>query len=330
MFRSNKPKIVNFRADYATTVDFCDIFISDTKHLYLLAFLLTANHQQSEQCFVSTVEEAFKGQAVFKEWVRSWLRCTLIENAIEIVSHASARNGRERDFWRAWQPGTQRECEIDTVTKLAPLERFVFAMSILERYSCLLYTSMMAVKGLPISTFAGQPKPASAPAPQKMCIRDRRDSAFVTYSEADGLPSDKNGPVYVDAKGRTWFAPLEGGLHWTKAGGTGSVRNAGLAGDVVYSISGREDELWLGRQRGGLTLLRNHGASITSKTYTRADGLAQNSVYAVYESNDGTVWAGTLNGGVSEFRNGRFTTYTTANGLSSVSYTHLDVYKRQH
>jgi ligand-binding sensor domain-containing protein/signal transduction histidine kinase len=148
-------------------------------------------------------------------------------------------------------------------------------------------------------------------------IERLRDSAFVTYSVADGLPSDQNGPVYVDAKGRTWFAPLEGGLHWTKAGGTGSVRNAVLAGDVVYSISGREGELWLGRQRGGLTVLRNHGASITSKTYTRADGLAQNTVYAVYESNDGTVWAGTLNGGVSEFRNARFTTYTTANGLSS-------------
>ena len=135
MFRSNKPKTVNFRADYAATVDFCDIFINDTKHLYLLAFLLTANHQESEQCFVSTVEEAFKGQAVFKEWVRSWLRRTLIENAIEIVLPASARNGREQEFWNAWQPGTQRECEIDTVTKLASFERFVFVMSILERYS---------------------------------------------------------------------------------------------------------------------------------------------------------------------------------------------------
>jgi DNA-directed RNA polymerase specialized sigma24 family protein len=135
VFRSNKPNTANFRADYATTVDFCDIFINDTKHLYVLAFLLTANHEESEQCFGSTVEEAFKGQAVFKEWVRSWLRRTLIENAIEIVSPASARNGGERDFWSAWQPGTQRECEIDTVTKLAPFERFVFIMSILESYS---------------------------------------------------------------------------------------------------------------------------------------------------------------------------------------------------
>ena len=38
---------------------------------------------------------------------------------------------------------------------------------------------------------------------------------------------------------------------------------------------------------------------------------------------DGTLWAGTLSGGLSEFRNGRFTTYTTANGISSNTVTSI-------
>jgi DNA-directed RNA polymerase specialized sigma24 family protein len=135
VFRSNKPKTAKFRADYAKHADFCDLFRNDTKPLYLLAFLLTANHKESEQCFVSTVEEGFKEQAVFKEWARSWVKRRLIENAIKIVSPASARNGRKRDLWSAGQRETQRECEINTVTKLDPLERFLFVMSILERYS---------------------------------------------------------------------------------------------------------------------------------------------------------------------------------------------------
>jgi hypothetical protein len=135
VFRSNKPKIEEFRADYATPVDFCGIFMNDTKPLYLLAFLLTTNHTESGQCFVSAVEKAFKEQAVFREWARSWAKRRLIENAIEIVSPASARQGRTRDLWNAAQSETKRECEIDTVTKLAPIERFVFVMSILERYS---------------------------------------------------------------------------------------------------------------------------------------------------------------------------------------------------
>src|SRR6266478_3079800 len=135
MFRSNKPKSANFRADYARHADFCDAFRNDIKPLYLLAFLLTANHRESERCFVSTVEEAFKGQAVFKEWARSWVKRRLIENAIEIVSPASARNGQKRDLWSAAKRETQREWEIDTVTQLAAFERFAFVMSILERYS---------------------------------------------------------------------------------------------------------------------------------------------------------------------------------------------------
>jgi hypothetical protein len=135
VFRSNKPKIPTFRGDYATPVDFCNMFRNDTKRLYLLAFLLTTNHKESEQCFVSTVEKAFKEQAVFKEWARSWIKRTLIENAIEIVSPALPRNGQRRELWSAGQRETQKECEIDGVTKLAAFERFVFVMSILERYS---------------------------------------------------------------------------------------------------------------------------------------------------------------------------------------------------
>jgi hypothetical protein len=134
VFRLNKRKITDFRADYATHADFCDVFRNDTKRLYLLAFLLTANHEESEQCFVSTVGEIFKEPTVFRECARSWVKRRLIENAIEIVSPESARNGHKRDLWSARQYETQRECEIDNVTKLAAFERFVFVMSVLERY----------------------------------------------------------------------------------------------------------------------------------------------------------------------------------------------------
>jgi ligand-binding sensor domain-containing protein/signal transduction histidine kinase len=152
-----------------------------------------------------------------------------------------------------------------------------------------------------------------------------RDSAFVTYTSAQGLPSENNGPVYVDPDERVWFAPLDGGLGWLKGGHVGSLRDEGLSKDVVYSIAGSKNELWVGRQKGGLTHLHfNSGdtaggsdGAIVVKTYTHAEGLAQDSVYAVHQSKDGAVWAGTLSGGVSEFRNDRFATYTTADGLAS-------------
>ncbi|MGB2635331.1 MAG: two-component regulator propeller domain-containing protein [Candidatus Acidiferrum sp.] len=147
-----------------------------------------------------------------------------------------------------------------------------------------------------------------------------RDSAFITYS-VSGLTSESGGPVYVDQAGRVWFAPYEGGLQWLAGEKNGDVTTAGLAQDVVYSIAGDEGDLWVGRQQGGLTRLRFSNGSLSARTYTQADGLAQNSVYAVYESRDGTVWAGTLSGGVSQYKDGRFKTYTTADGMSSNTVT---------
>ena len=149
-----------------------------------------------------------------------------------------------------------------------------------------------------------------------------RDSAFVTYSVA-GLQSESSGPVYVDQTERVWFAPFEGGLHWLRGEKSGSVASDRLNEDVVYSIAGGREELWIARQQGGLTHLRYAGGSVTTKTYTQADGLAQNSVYAVFQNHDDAVWAGTLSGGVSEFRNGHFTNYTTATGLASDTVTSI-------
>lgn len=150
-----------------------------------------------------------------------------------------------------------------------------------------------------------------------------RKAAFTTYSVAEGLPSDRVGPVYADSEGRIWFAPLEGGLYWIGDGEVHSVKTAGLDKDVIYSITGADSDLWLGRQTGGLTHLHYTGDSVESETYTQAQGLAQNNIYAVRETSDGAVWAGTLSAGLSRYEDGRFTTYTKGDGLASNTITSI-------
>ena len=144
-----------------------------------------------------------------------------------------------------------------------------------------------------------------------------RDSSFTTYGRDEGLPSESNGPIYVDVQGRTWFAPLDGGLYWLRNGQVGRVTADGLASDVTYSIAGSKRGLWVGRKQGGLTRLVIEGGSIGARTYRQADGLVDDTVYAVHENRDGTVWAGTLGGGASRFRDGRFTTFDAESGLAS-------------
>lgn len=148
-------------------------------------------------------------------------------------------------------------------------------------------------------------------------IERLRDSAFVTYSTGQGIPAANNGPVYVDSESRVWFGPAAGGLYWLRGGQVERVTSAGLGDDVIYSIAGDKTGLWIGRQKGGLTHLSYKDGSYKTETYTEAHGLAQNSVYAVNQNRDGSVWAGTLSGGVSQFSGGKFRNYTTKDGLAS-------------
>ncbi|MGA3225697.1 MAG: two-component regulator propeller domain-containing protein [Acidobacteriaceae bacterium] len=154
-------------------------------------------------------------------------------------------------------------------------------------------------------------------------IQCLRDSTFLTYAVA-GLHSESSGAIYVDPGDRVWYAPIEGGLYWMQGEKSGSITNDLLNQDVIYSIAGNRDELWIGRQQGGLSRLRYTDGSFATKTYTQVDGLAQNSVYTVHQNPDGTVWAGTVSAGVSRFKDGRFATYTVADGLGANSVTSIE------
>ena len=144
-----------------------------------------------------------------------------------------------------------------------------------------------------------------------------RDGTFVTYIARESPPSKQDGPVYVDSENRTWFAPAGGGLYVVKDGRVQEIKSSLLPKEVIYSIAGRQNEIWIGTQHSGLKRFEYRNGLIGGKTYTQANGLAENSVFSVYQSQDGAVWAGTLTSGISKFKDGRFVTYSTADGLAS-------------
>jgi hypothetical protein len=129
-------------AAYATAGDFCRIFAEDMRNLYWLSFILTADPVKAERCFVSGLDECYAGNGVFKEWARSWARRTIIKNAIRLVSpqftNASAGpnntvlNRDETAPGGHLPPGETRE--ISAILDLDPFDRFVFVMSVLERF----------------------------------------------------------------------------------------------------------------------------------------------------------------------------------------------------
>lgn len=117
---------------YATHGDFCRIFEEDMNRLYLLAFLLTGDHSAAEKCFVRGIEDSAKGNPVFKEWAHSWARRTIIQKAIQMIGPRLGANGAPISM-----PGDSETepAEIASVIALPAFERFVFVMTVLERYS---------------------------------------------------------------------------------------------------------------------------------------------------------------------------------------------------
>jgi len=131
-----KPVGQQENTEYATSSDFCRIFATDTKRLYLLSLLLTGDPLAAERCFVRALEEATRPSAVFKEWAASWARRSVIQSAIRMVRPTPLGSGGSAGAQPAdGAPVASGPREIRAVAALPAFERFVFVISVLEGYS---------------------------------------------------------------------------------------------------------------------------------------------------------------------------------------------------
>jgi hypothetical protein len=120
---------------YASSVDFCRIFYEETDSLYQLSFLLTADRDKAQQCFVSGLEDSLKGSRVFKEWARSWARRAIMQNAVRVINPRPMGENVPSSFNSSGKTLLAEPAEIAAILERAPFERFVYVMSVLERYS---------------------------------------------------------------------------------------------------------------------------------------------------------------------------------------------------
>src|SRR5271168_2849147 len=75
---------------YPTVTDFFKTFNEEMHSLYLLAFLLTADHDKADQCLVSAMGECAEGVGAFMDWARSWIRTAVLKRAIQMIMPAPA------------------------------------------------------------------------------------------------------------------------------------------------------------------------------------------------------------------------------------------------
>ncbi|HEY3627139.1 MAG TPA: hypothetical protein VGL00_12670 [Terracidiphilus sp.] len=121
---------------YASVADFRDAFLSNMDHLYLLAYLLTADYEMAERCFVMGFEQCIDGSSVFRGWVQSWARRAIIKIAIRMTSAGSEGDGERCNSDHLHVICRRVEDNLlQNIVELKPFERCVFVMSKLERFS---------------------------------------------------------------------------------------------------------------------------------------------------------------------------------------------------
>jgi signal transduction histidine kinase/ligand-binding sensor domain-containing protein len=88
----------------------------------------------------------------------------------------------------------------------------------------------------------------------------------------------------------------------------------GLPSNTISALRHtRDGYLWLATDHG---LARFDGMRFTTFSKSETAGIVGSRFLTLWESNAGDLWAGTIDGGVSRYRDGRFTTFTTKDGLT--------------
>ena len=129
-----------------------------------------------------------------------------------------------------------------------------------------------------------------------------KDGLLHFYTSKDGLPEDWVWSIYEDNQTNVWIGSPPGvGLHSFKPGSKGTnyagTRHLGIRTIVPDGEGG----LWLGTQNHGLVNFRN---GVIRRSWSKTEGLSDDSVRSLLVDSNNTVWVGTRDRGLNRFSNG--------------------------
>lgn len=125
----------------ATASEFQNLFATEKREFYCLAFLIITDSAKAEECLVEAMNDCAYGSSVSKEWMRSWARRVVIRSAIRIAGELQGERSVISSA-HACLAANSKAQEIEPygdgvssgVLALPNFERIVFVLCVLEHY----------------------------------------------------------------------------------------------------------------------------------------------------------------------------------------------------
>lgn len=133
---------------------------------------------------------------------------------------------------------------------------------------------------------------------------------FTNYTKEDGLPSNWTWSILEDRRGQIWVGTLEGLCRYENGRFVSVALPTSDAPDpmetldsdrIMCIVEDAAGDLWLGTDGRGMY----HYDGTTFINYTRADGLAGNTISSIVPDEKGGLWLGTMFNGVSYYADGK-------------------------
>lgn len=192
-----------------------------------------------------------------------------------------------------------------------------------------------------------------------------QDNKFTIFTKKDGLPDESIGPLYKDSKGNLWIGTVNGlcrfannnftnydikkdteenrilsifedknGTIWIGAQkGLFQIQgkaiipttfNTSFPGTRVDSISRDNDNnIWIGTEVKGI--FRYKLANETFENLSKENGLTDDTIRVITGDKEGSVWIGTVYGGLNRLRDSKFKVFGAREGLADdIAFTVIE------
>ena len=138
---------------------------------------------------------------------------------------------------------------------------------------------------------------------------------------ADGLTDNIIYKIHKDREGTLWFGSFGGGFYKSLGGlFTRLDKGHGLSFDYISSICrGADNDYWFGSYGGGVFHYSppgGPGSKHDIQKLAHEDGLSNDFVYQLTQSDENTLWIATAYG-LNKYHKGKLTCYYTKDGLAS-------------